>query len=127
MTPSAALSELFMGALNDRLGAGGAGRVRLYSGSNALVAEIILAMPAGTVGAGILSLSPSQEAVALIAAAPRSAVFSDGNGVDLFSCAARLGGEPDLGQPVVVGGSGATAVTPGVVVQILSGGLSLLP
>ena len=121
------LSQSLMLALVDRMGEGGAGRVRLYTATSAMVADVILAQPAGTVSAGVLTLDPSLEAVALVAAPPRTAVFSDGNGVDLFSCAARLGGEPDLGQPVVVGGSGATAVTPGVVVQILSGGLTLLP
>lgn len=131
----AAGSAGLMAGLRDRMGAGGAARVRLYTGTRplasaeptgSLVAVAYLAEPAGTVDAnGDLILSTGVDSTLLLGSAPTWARVSDGNDVQLFDCDARLSTAANTGQEIVV--VAPAGLYAGALVRIQSGTFSARP
>lgn len=124
-----------MAGLLDRMGAGGAARLRLYTGarpaasnapSGSLVAVVYLAEPAGTVQAnGDLVLTTGIDSVLLMSAAPTWARVLDGNEVQLFDCDARVSTAANTGQEIVI--AAPAGLYAGALVRIQSGTFSALP
>lgn len=109
----------------------GAGLVRLYAGARpaggqppagALVAQVVLAQPAGTVTNGALTLGVGGQTVVLVAGPPTWARVCTGAGDYLFDVDVRLQSAPDLGQELVVQ---ANSLYTGALLSIVSGTLSL--
>lgn len=131
----AAGSAGLMAGLLDRMGQGGAARVRLYSGvrpaasaspSTPLVALVLLAEPAGIVhDAGQLVLTPGVESLLLQSTAPTWARVFDGADNQLFDCDARVSTAANTGQEVVI--DAPAGLYAGALVQIQSGTFSALP
>lgn len=124
-----------MSGLLDRMGAGGAARIRLYAGTRIAasdtapsnpVAVVYLAEPAGVIQpGGDLLLSPGVDSVLLLGSAPTWGRVFDGNDVPLFDCDARVSTAPDAGQEIVV--VAPAGLFPGALLRIQSGTLSALP
>lgn len=86
------------------------------------IATITLANPVGEVGGGVLTLTPSDEGQLLLAGSPLWARVYGTGGAWMFDCDARLSGDPDTGQELVVE---APALYPGAFVRITGGTLFL--
>lgn len=124
-----------MGGLLDRMGQGGAARVRLYTGArpaaaNAptgnLIAVVYLAEPAGYVHTdGDLVLATGVDSTLLLSAAPTWARVFDGNENQLFDCDARLSPDADTGQEIVV--AAPAGLYAGALLRIQSGTFSARP
>lgn len=124
-----------MAGLLDRMGQGGAARVRLYSGTRpaasnpatgTLISVVYLAEPAGTIGAnGDLNLTPGVESVVLVGTAPTWARVFNGNEEHLFDCDARLSTAANTGQEIVV--TAPAGFLAGAMLQIQSGAFSARP
>lgn len=124
-----------MRGLLERMGQGGAARVRLYSGArqapgaapaSPLVALVLLAAPAGVIDAvGDLVLSPAAQSLLLQSTAPTWATVSDGNDELLFDCDARTSADADLGQELVI--AAPAGLYAGALLQIQSGTFSARP
>ena len=124
-----------MSGLLDRMGQGGACRVRLYGGvrpaaggtpATSLISLVLLDEPAGTIDVnGDLILTPGVESAVLVGVTPTWARVSNGNEEHLFDCDARLSTAPDANQEIVViAPSGFYA---GALLQIQSGFFSARP
>lgn len=124
-----------MAGLLDRMGQGGAGRVRLYSGvrpaasasaATPLIALVLLDEPAGSVDVnGDLILTPGVESTLLQSTAPTWARVFDGNDIQLFDCDARVSTAADTGQEIVI--VAPAGLYTGALVQIQSGTFSARP
>jgi len=123
-----------MAGLLDKMGQGGAARVRLYSGARpaisdppatALIAVVYLDEPAGEIIDGELVLTPGIESTVLLGTAPTWARVFDGNENQLFDCDARLSSAADTGQELVV--AAPSGFYAGALLQIQSGTFSALP
>lgn len=124
-----------MAGLLDRMGFGGAARIRLYTGSRpaasdppsgSLVSVVYLAEPAGVVQVnGDLLLTTGVDSTLLMGSAPTWARVFDGNDVQLFDCDARISTAPDTGQEIVV--AAPAGMFPGAFLRIQSGTFSALP
>lgn len=124
-----------MGGLLDKMGQGGAARVRFYSGtrpaSNAgpatpLIALVLLAEPAGALDAnGDMQLTPGVESLLLQSTAPTWARVFNGNEEHLFDCDARPSTAIDAGQELVI--TAPSGLYAGALLQIQSGTLSARP
>lgn len=124
-----------MAGLLDRMGHGGASRIRLYTGTRpaassvatgSLVAVVYLAEPAGVVQPnGDLLLSVGVDSTLLLGSAPTWARVSDGNDVQLFDCDARLSTAANTGQEIVV--SAPSGLFAGALLRIQSGTFSARP
>lgn len=124
-----------MAGLLDRMGFGGAARVRLYTGARPaasaaatgnLVAVVYLDEPAGTVQAnGDLLLSVGIDSNLLLSSAPTWARVFDGSDAHLFDCDARVSTAADTGQEIVV--AAPAGLYAGALVRIQSGTFSTLP
>lgn len=124
-----------MAGLLDRMGAGGAARIRLYTGvrpaaaapaTGSLVAVVYLAEPAGAVQAnGDLLLTTGVDSTLLLGSAPAWARVFDGNDVQLFDCDARLSTAADTGQEIVV--VAPAGLYAGALMRIQSGTFSARP
>ena len=131
----AAGSAGLMAGLLDKMGEGGAARVRLYSGVrpatnaapvSAIIALVLLDEPAGAVDInGDLVLTPGVESVLLQSTAPTWARISNGNDTHLFDCDARVSTDADTGQEVVI--AAPAGLYAGALVQIQSGTFSARP
>jgi hypothetical protein len=132
---AAAGSAGLMTGLLDRMGQGGAGRVRLYSGvrpsasasaTTPLIALVLLDEPAGAVDVnGDLILTPGVESTLLQSTAPTWARVFDGNENQLFDCDARVSTAADTGQEIVI--VAPAGLYTGALVQIQSGTFSARP
>lgn len=124
-----------MAGLLDKLGQGGAGRVRLYSGARPLATDppttnlislVLLDEPAGTINVdGDLTLTPGVESTLLQSTAPTWARVFDGNENQLFDCDARASSASDTGQEIVI--AAPAGLYAGALVQIQSGTFSARP
>jgi len=124
-----------MAGLLDKLGQGGAARVRLYSGARPaaysspttpLIALVLLAEPAGSIDAnGDLQLAPGVESLLLQSTAPTWARVLSGNEEHLFDCDARVSTATDAGQEIVV--AAPAGLYAGALLQIQSGTFSARP
>jgi hypothetical protein len=119
-----------MSGLLDKMGQGGAARVRLYAGvrpsTATLVSVVYLAEPAGTINAqGSLALVPGIESAVLNSTTPTWARVSNGSEEHLFDCDARLSTAADTGQEIVV--AAPSGFFAGALLQIQSGVFSALP
>lgn len=131
---STALSGNMMEALRVTLDTGGAGSVHLYAGTRpdpgdaapgALVASCALADPCGTVdNAGALLLATSADGQIQTGSAPTWARLLNGSGAWVLDCDARLSGDADTGQELVIA---ATVVYPGAFLRIASGSFTARP
>lgn len=126
---------LMLGLL-DRIGLGGAGQVRLYTGtrptassapSGTLVALLLFADLAGTieVTTGDLLIDQGPESVVLVGSAPTWARVHNGDDEHLFDCDVRLSTVPDTGQELVV--DAPDGFYTGAIIRILSGTFSARP
>lgn len=126
---------LMLGLL-DRIGAGGAGKVNLYSGvrpsasaapSGTLVALLLFADLAGVIDSstGDLLLAQGAESVVLVGAAPTWARVFSGSNEHLFDCDARLSTAADDGQELVI--DAPDGFYTGAIVRILGGTFSARP
>lgn len=124
-----------MAGLLDKMGQGGAARVRLYSGTRpaagaaptgSLISVVYLAEPAGSVGGnGDLILTPGVESVVLVGTSPTWARVFNGNEEHLFDCDARLASDVNTGQEIVV--TAPSGFLAGAMLQIQSGTFSARP
>lgn len=124
-----------MAGLLDRMGQGGAARIRLYAGARAaasdpalgpLVAVVYLAEPAGVVQAnGDLLLTVGVDSTLLQSTAPTWGRVFNGNEQHLFDCDARVSTAPDLRQEIVVAAPGGLYA--GALLRIQSGTFSARP
>lgn len=126
---------LMLGLL-DRIGLGGAGQARLYTGtrpqasaspSGTLVAQLLFADLAGTieVTTGDLLLSQGPESVVLVGSAPTWARVYNGDNEHLFDCDVRLSTASDTGQELVV--AAPAGFYAGAIIRILGGTFSARP
>lgn len=132
---TAAGSAGLMTGLLDRMGQGGAARVRLYSGTRPaadaapatpLIAVVYLAEPAGAVDAsGDLVLTPGVESLLLQSTAPTWARVFNGAEQQLFDCDARVSTAASTGQELVI--AAPSGLYAGALVQIQSGAFSARP
>lgn len=92
------------------------------SPATAALTTLVLPTPAGVVGTGALTLASSEEGQLLAAGSPVWARVYSSAGAWLFDCDARLTGDADTGQEIVLT---APAVYPGAFVRITGGTLSI--
>lgn len=118
-----------MSGLLDKMGQGGAARVRLYGGTRGdsaavLVAMVLLSVPAGTIdpATGALHLQPGSQAVVLAAVPPTWCVVHNGADAPLFVAGARLVTAPDEAQELVV--DAPDGFYAGALLQVTSGTLT---
>lgn len=118
-----------MSGLLDKLGQGGAGRLRIYGGTRSdsaavLVSMVLLAEPAGAIDptTGALHLQPGAQAVVLAAVQPTWCIADSGSGDPLFVAGARLVTAPDDNQEVVV--QAPDGFYAGALLQVTSGTLT---
>jgi hypothetical protein len=124
-----------MAGLLDKMGQGGAARIRLYAGTRpsaadpapgALVALVYLAEPAGVIQAnGDLLLTVGVESTLLQSTAPTWGRVFSGNEQHLFDCDARVSTAPDLQQEIVV--AAPDGLYAGALLRIQSGTFSARP
>lgn len=124
-----------MAGLLDKMGQGGASRIRLYSGTRpaanaaatgTLVSVVYLAEPAGVIQAnGDLLLTVGIESSVLSATAPTWARVFNGEEEQLFDCDARLSTGANTGQELVV--QAPSGFYAGALLQVQSGTFSALP
>lgn len=124
-----------MAGLLDRMGQGGAARIRLYTGSRpaaadaptgSLISLVYLAEPAGVVQVnGDLLLSVGVDSTLLLGSAPTWARVFDGNETQLFDCDARLSTDANTGQEIVV--AVPSGLYAGALMRIQSGTFSARP
>lgn len=124
-----------MAGLLDKMGQGGAARIRLYAGTRpsavdpapgALVALVYLAEPAGVIQAnGDLLLTVGVESILLQSTAPTWARVFNGDEQHLFDCGARVSTAPDAQQEILV--AAPAGLYAGALLRIQSGTFSALP
>lgn len=134
MNLSSAVAGSMMTVLRDAIDSGALGGVvTLYNGTRpatgasaagcTVVAACTLGKPCGTVdGAGVLNLAPGQAGVVQAALAPQWARITTSAGAFVADCDARLTGDPDTGQQIVVD---APALVVGAYVALFSGTVGL--
>lgn len=113
----------------DKMGQGGAGRLRIYGGTRGdsaavLVSMVLLAEPAGTIDpiTGALHLQPGAQSVVLAAVPPTWCVACSGTDDPLLVLGARLVTAPDESQEVVV--QAPEGFYAGALLQVTSGTLT---